>query len=468
MRINTRFLGVAPLVVVLVLGGCKDLQVPDFNNPGIDDIANNPNRANINAQAQGLLIGARNGMANRAGYVSEVGILGRESYNFDAADPRFITELLRDPLVGGNGAFGGNHWAARYANIRNANGLLTAVDAAEENGTIFTPQQIAGLRGFARTMQALDLLLVINTRDTYGAPIDVGGDPTGEPAPIESKAAVFDQIVAWLDDGAGDLGAAGSTFSFNFSPGFAGFDTPSTFLEFNRAIRSRVDVYMGNYQDALDHLAESFIVDDPVPSVDVLNVGVYHTYSEGTGDVTNVLYDPAQNVILAHPSIVSDAQAGDARLARKTVQLSEPVSNQTPLDISTDVAFTIYNSLSDGVPIIRNEELILLRAEAYLGLGMLNEARLDINRIRQGSGNLAAIDQPTWDGFTDAQRLDELLYNRRYSLLFEGHRWIDLRRYDRLDTLPLDDPTLVVHDKFPFPQTECDPRSTKPAGCTAG
>jgi hypothetical protein len=468
MRINRRFLGVAPLVVVLTLGGCSDLQVPDFNNPGIDDIADNPNRGNINAQAQGLLIAARNGIANRAGYVSELGIIGRESYNFDAADPRFVTELLRDPLNGGNGAFGGNHWATRYANIRNSNGLLTSVDAAEQDGTIFTPGEIEGLRGFAKTMQALDLLLVINTRDTFGAPVDVGGDPTGEPAPIETREEVFDQIVARLDEAEVHLGDAGSFFSFNLGSGFGGFDTPSTFLEVNRAIRARVDVYMGNHQSALDHLAESFIVDAPVPNVDVLDIGAYHTFSEGAGDVTNVLYDAAQAVIVAHPSIVSDAQAGDDRLARKTVQLADPVFDQANVGVSTDVAFTIYNSLSDPVPIIRNEELILLRAEAYLGLDMLEEARLDVNRIRQGSGNLAAIDQPTWNGLTDAERLDELLYNKRYSLLFEGHRWIDLRRYDRLATLPLDDQSFVIHDKFPFPQTECDPRSTKPTGCTSG
>jgi hypothetical protein len=468
MRINTRFLGVAPLAVVLILSGCSDLQVPDYNNPGIDDIANNPNRSNINAQAQGLLIGARNGMANRAGYVSEVGIIGRESYNFDAADPRFVTELLRDPLNGGNGAFGGNHWANRYANIRNANGLLTAVDAAEEDGTVFASEEIAGLRGFARTMQALDLMLVINTRDEFGAPVDVGGDPTGEPAPIETKEAVLTQIADWLDEADTQLGSAGSTFSFDLGSGFSGFDTPDTFREVNRAIRARIDVYRGNYQDALDHLDESFIVDAPVPNVAALDIGVYHAYSEGAGDVSNVLYDPAQSVILAHPSIVSDAQAGDDRLARKTVQLAAPVFDQASVGFSTDVAFTIYNSLSDPVPIIRNEELILLRAEAYLGLDMLEEARLDVNRIRQGSGNLAAIDQNTWNGWSDAERLDELLYNKRYSLLFEGHRWIDVRRYDLLDTLPLDDPSLVVHDKFPFPQTECDPRTTKPAGCTSG
>jgi hypothetical protein len=279
---------------------------------------------------------------------------------------------------------------------------------------------------------------------------------------------VFDQIVARLDEAEMHLNSAGSTFSFNLGSGFSGFDTPATFLEVNRAIRARVDVYMGNYQAALDHLVESFIVDAPVPNVDVLDIGAYHTFSEGAGDITNVLYDPAQAVIVAHPSIVSDAQAGDDRLARKTVQLAAPVFDQASVGISTDIAFTIYNSLSDPIPIIRNEELILLRAEAYLGLDMLDEARLDVNRIRQGSGNLVAIDQPTWNGLTDAQRLDELLYNKRYSLLFEGHRWIDLRRYDRLDTLPLDDPAFVVHDKFPFPQTECDPRTTKPAGCTSG
>lgn len=468
MRINTRLLGVAPLVVVLILSGCKDLQVPDYNNPGLDDIADNPDRANINAQAQGLLIAARNGISNRAGYVSEVGIIGRESYNFDAADPRFVTELLRDPLNGGNGAFGGNHWANRYANIRNANGLLAAVDAAEQEGNIFTSEEIEGLRGFAKTMLALDFLLVINTRDEFGAPVDVAGDPTGEPAPIESKEVVFGRIVDWLDQAATHLGGAGSAFSFNLSSGFDGFDTPATFLEANRAIRARLDVYRGNYQDALDHLEASFIVDAPQPNVSVLDIGVYHVFSEGAGDVTNVLYDPAQNVILAHPSIVTDAQAGDDRLARKTVQLDAPVFDQASVGFSTDVAFTIYNSLSAPIPIIRNEELILLRAEAYLGLDLLDEARQDVNRIRQGSGNLAPITQATWEGWTDAERLDELLYNKRYSLLFEGHRWIDMRRYDRLDTLPLDDPSFVVHDMFPFPQTECDPRSTKPVGCTSG
>ncbi|HSM17091.1 MAG TPA: hypothetical protein VK845_08885, partial [Gemmatimonadales bacterium] len=64
--------------------------------------------------------------------------------------------------------------------------------------------------------------------------------------------------------------------------------------------------------------------------------------------------------------------------------------------------------------------------------------------------------------------LDELLYNKRYSLLFEGgHRWIDLRRYGKLGELPRDLPTHTVFDRYPFPIAECDARVPTPSqGCS--
>jgi len=88
-----------------------------------------------------------------------------------------------------------------------------------------------------------------------------------------------------------------------------------------------------------------------------------------------------------------------------------------------------------------------------------------LNGIRIKSGKL-----PAYAGaVTQAALLDELLYNRRYSLLFEGgHRWIDLRRYGRLGTLPTEtttNGTAKRFTKFPFPAFDCDPRSPKPAGC---
>ena len=50
--------------------------------------------------------------------------------------------------------------------------------------------------------------------------------------------------------------------------------------------------------------------------------------------------------------------------------------------------------------------------------------------------------------------IDEMLKQRRYSLYFEGLRWIDLRRYNRLTDLPIDRPGDDVWSNFPLPVTE--------------
>ena len=113
---------------MVVVSACKDLVVPDYNNTSIDDLVNNPTPTKIAQSAQGLLLGTRTGIGEQNGYISLLGILGRESYNFDPADPRFITEMLIGPLDGGSPAFGGNLFGDSYRNIRNANLLLGALD----------------------------------------------------------------------------------------------------------------------------------------------------------------------------------------------------------------------------------------------------------------------------------------------------------------------------------------------------
>ncbi|MGH7449097.1 MAG: RagB/SusD family nutrient uptake outer membrane protein, partial [Longimicrobiales bacterium] len=101
-------------------------------------------------------------------------------------------------------------------------------------------------------------------------------------------------------------------------------------------------------------------------------------------------------------------------------------------------------------PIIRNEELILLRAEANIALGNLPAALNDLNFVRVNSGGLRPLLLPL-----DAT-VTELLRQRRYSLLFEGgHRWIDVRRYNRLGDLPLDRPNHQRNAAFPIPEAEC-------------
>ena len=442
---------------LLVISSCKDLVVPDYNDSSIDDLINNPTPTKIAQAAQGLLVGTRIGIAEQNGYVSLLGILGRESYNFDPADPRFITEMLIGPLDGGSPAFGGNLFGDPYRNIRNANNLLAAVEKVAE----LTDVQKSAVRGFAETIQALDYLNVINTRDDLGAPLDVNIEPTATPAPIVSKDEIFAAISNLLDQGLTDLTAGGNAFPFSLSPGFDDFNTPATFTQFNRALKARVEAYRANYADALTALSGSFL-DTSEP----LTVGAYHSFSTGSGDTPNALYDPAGRAILAHPSIETDAEhqpngALDARVLAKVARLPDV---HTVQGISTDLVFTIYNSPSAPLPIIRNEELILLRAEARYYTGDQAGALADINFIRTTSGGLA----PRGPFASEDDFITELLEQRRYSLLFEGgHRWIDVRRFGRLNTLPKALPTHNIFSRFPFPEAECLARVPEPTqGCT--
>ena len=85
-------------------------------------------------------------------------------------------------------------------------------------------------------------------------------------------------------------------------------------------------------------------------------------------------------------------------------------------------------------------------------------ALTDINTIRTVSGGLAPL------GSLGADPIGALLYERRYSLLWEGHRWNDMRRYGRLSQLPLDLPSHFVAKVMPIPKQECDARNT-PTQC---
>ncbi len=448
---------IATVAVLLFASACKDLVVPDYNNTSLDDLTNNPTPTKITQASQGLLVGTRVGIGEQNGYVSLLGIVGRESYNFDPADPRFITEMLIGPLDGGSPAFGGNLFAAPYRNIRNANILLGAVDKVIG----LSAAQKSAVQGFAKTIQALDYLNVINTRDDLGAPLDVNIGPTDAPAPIVTKAAVFTQISTLLDDGLTALNAGGTAFPFALSPGFSSFGTPADFAKFNRALKARVEAYRGNYATVLTALNGSFL--DTNAS---LTLGAYQSYNTGSGDTPNSLFDPTGRAILAHPSIVTDAEnkpngTPDARVLAKVSQLAAP---RTVQGVITDLVFTIYGSNTASIPIIRNEELILLRAEARYFTNDFVGALSDINLIRTSSGGLAA----RGPFVNQADFVTELLKQRRYSLLFEGgHRWIDARRFGLLTTLPKALPTHSVPSRFPFPEAECLARVPAPTqGCT--
>jgi hypothetical protein len=91
----------------------------------------------------------------------------------------------------------------------------------------------------------------------------------------------------------------------------------------------------------------------------------------------------------------------------------------------------------------------LIYAEAKIQSGSFPDAIVALDRIR------TAHNVPAYAGVISAEALiTELLYNRRYSLFMEGHRWIDVRRYNLLGTLPVDRVDDDVWARFPLPQNE--------------
>src|SRR5262249_38959347 len=156
-------------------------------------------------------------------------------------------------------------------------------------------------------------------------------------------------------------------------------------------------------------------------------LGVYHVYRSASGDLTNNLIVPQ---LFAHPSLKMDAEAGDARVAAKLVTLDTPVTVQ---GLTANEQFKIY-TFTAPLPIIPHEELILLRAEAEILTNDLDGALTDINFVRTHSGQLAPL--TAFASAADAKTA--LLYERRYSLMLEGHRWIDVRRLGNLQDLPAD------------------------------
>ncbi|WP_233261676.1 RagB/SusD family nutrient uptake outer membrane protein [Vitiosangium sp. GDMCC 1.1324] len=441
------------LCATMGLGGCGDLTVPDLNNPSVESFEQTPTRTAVLNASTGLLIGTRAGMTNQNGYVALMGVLGREGIVLDSADPRYVGEMLQGVgLNGGSPAFGGNFWNAPYANIRNANTLLNALEKV--NGVSDAEKQ--AIQGYAKTIQALDFLVIINTRDTDGAPIDVNRPFGSELAPIVSKPEVLAHIRKLLDEAKEHLKAGGDKFPFPLSSGFTGFDKPATFLKFNRALKARVDVYSEKWEDALTDLSESFLDTDAS-----LDLGVYHAFSTGSGDVKNTLNGPniyANSVLLADAQKQKDGTKLDARVLRKVATTDKP--GELPgFTTPYDLVFTQYKADTAPIPIIRNEELILLRAEANIRLEKYIAAKVDLDFIRDYSGNLPLSEEV----LNGEAAINELLYQRRYSLLFEGgHRWIDMRRYGKLDQLRREDPEgmdFKVHSHFPIPKSELDARN---------
>lgn len=420
------------VLVAACLSSCQK-DYGNLNQPTIESFLDNASAAQLN----NLVTGTLSGMRNTSGlYLDDIGAVSREMYRFSGADPRYVTDLLGASPLSNTGFYITNPWAAQYRVVKNCNVLL---DAASRS-TLISDAEKKGYSGFAKTMKAYELLLNLNLTYTNGIRIEVS-DPQ-HLGPFVGYDESLAAIAGMLDDAKTDL--SGAQVTFPLGSGFTDFSDAAGFTQFNRALAARVAVYRKQWSTALTDLDESFFNLNGS-----FKTGTFQVFGTGSGDQLNSAFFPQnQNgeVRLAHPSYAEDIETGDDRIGKATLRNSPASSG----GVSSNRDVWVYTTSTAPIPIIRNEELILIYAEANIQLDNFSEAIDAINIIRNGHGlpNYSNSEPTTEDLIT------EMLNQRRYSLFFEGHRWIDMRRYDRLGQLPIDREGDQVWTAMPIPLTE--------------
>jgi starch-binding outer membrane protein, SusD/RagB family len=115
---------------------------------------------------------------------------------------------------------------------------------------------------------------------------------------------------------------------------------------------------------------------------------------------------------------------------------------------TTPAAKTTKFTRSDGTDnnvMLRLAETYLIRAEARAQQNKLTTAREDLNVIRKRAGLTDSAAATLDDLMTAIER------ERRIELAFEGHRWFDVRRYNKLASVGVTQP---FRSLWPIPQRE--------------
>lgn len=461
-------------ITSMVVAGCKDnnnVTPPDA--PTVESVAGALNRTSLQPLATGVLASDRAAVVGTFTYIVLSGIMGRDLYRIDTSEPRYVQETLGANPDPGSFA-GGGGFSQYFTAIRAANNLIlalptapaTELSAAEKNATA----------GFLKTIKALEYMRLIELRDTVGIPIQT--DDPAAVTPVRCKEAVLAFVASLLDSANTDLTAAGGSTALPFAlpTGFTShgrnYGVVSNLILFNRGLKGKVDVLIAINRKAPSTAAANLAITELTTALGGLGAGAvpasrfqfgpfYHFVASGSEATANQRADAK---IGLNPLAADSIKAGDTRASKITTRTALTGQGLTTTwTCVVCVASTANQELPLGI--LRDEELVLLRAQAYIETGNLANAALDINSVRTSYG------LPAVTFATKAAAIDALLYDKRYSLLAEGpQRWVDLREYGRLNSTYLrpEVPGDPYNKAFPLPRAELTARGlTDNPACSA-
>ncbi len=447
------------------LSSCtKTDYVPNPNAPTQESVLRNATRQQISQLGVGVQSVLRDGVFS---FRTWSGSIGREVVYFAQTESRYYRELQGEIPLDAAGIMYG--WYTSFNQTRRRAEIL--LQSATNTAALSDAEKAAAV-GFGKTVQAYVMLNALNMMGSNGirtsfSDLSTEGDLL-KPGCFKNYAESLVYLKGLAEEGLTALGQAGSTeFPFPMVNGWGELGTIDGFKQFNRSVAARIALYQQDWNGLETALNASFMDLDGD-----LNAGPSFLYSNVLGDETNPIWrslDNNSSPLLVQADFVPDAEAGDQRVfgasmaENGTARVRQRTTPTAPPDypvMSHEVQ--MYPTNISPVKFIRNEELILMYAEAKLQKDELAAAVTALDYIRTENGLAAlATAKPAVIGNKNAL-IDELLHQRRYSLFMEGHRWFDMRRYNKLNTLPLDKPTHSVFERFHIPRAEADWDSVNP------
>ena len=308
-------------------------------------------------------------------------------------------------------------WVKNYVVVKAANQILDNIEAVG-----FAPGTEAGIVALAKLHKAMAFGQLIEAFERI--PIENIENP-----PFADRAAVLAEILALLASAKTD--ATGTTLTTEFTATILapGFDLLNTI----RAMQARYSLAAGNYADALAFANE-------VPASATSSV----VYTSADANVLRDLYHGSR-FFGAIASFRTNAEAGDTRVDAKTLTTTLNAFGGASL-----VETNLFLTVASPIPLFSQDELTLIRAEAYARLNQLPEARAEINivRARAGLPPKTAVDLPTQQAV-----LDEIYRQRTYSLFSTGLHWADQRRFGRIAEAK------VRYLPYPFAERSTNPNT---------
>lgn len=425
---------ITTLLTVLLLAGitaCDIISpISDPNRPSAEALTTDATRGQLQSIVTGLETRHRQHTVARSSVFTLFGAFGRELYYFNESDPNFGTEWLQLPgsteaETNTNFFVDVTAYEVPYQAINHGRLLVNAAT----NSSVINEQERNAYTGLAKTVIGYQLLIPLHHQFDGGIRTDVQ-NPLN-PGPFRSYSDALGDIRALLNEGASELANSGNNLPYSLSSGFSGFDSPQGLRQINRAIAARAALYAEDWNGALTALGDSFL--DLTVGEAIMNSGAYHPFPGGD-DPFNLLFFPddaaSTDLVVVHPSLIADAEPNDLRVERKFNLRSSPASSSVVPGVQVNYQDGRFSSNTDSKPFIRNEELVLIYAEAQAQLDNFPESIDAINIVRN-SWNL-----PDFNSTDKDEIIDQILFERRYSLWAEGgHRWIDMRRYDRLSEI---------------------------------